>query len=127
MLNIDLTLGGWYTGTPEQCLTFLRQYPSLVRNKDQLLKDFHWSINKEQWIYIKDMHPAYIRHVLLQKLDAYKTFEGYRFIKHVLSAVDCNYTLVGQMVSLWYEMYNVPHDHKRELMLTVLQNTDKVH
>ena len=73
-------------------------------------------------MYIKDMHPAYIRHVLLQELDVHKTLEGYRFIKHALSTVDCNYTtLVGQMVSLWYKMYNVPHDHKRELMLAVLQ------
>ena len=129
MTHIDLTLGGRYFGTPEQCLTFLRHYPDMVRDKDQLLKDYHWSNSKGQWVYIKDMHPAYIRHVLVQGLEAQSdnvSAIDYEFIKCILSDSSLSNELVGQMVSLWYEMCDIPHDHKRELMLTVLQNKDKV-
>lgn len=122
-IALHTTYGGMYVGTVDQCLTFITNHNELMVS-DSLGEYFHYSETKGQYVYIPDMHPTYIRNVLLKELKEYQEFEGYSYMEYLLTDKGQLDELVAEALRLWYEISGVEWDVHRDALLYALETSE---
>jgi hypothetical protein len=104
-IYLPLIAGGGFFGTPQECITFLNNHQLLVEESEALASNFRFSKSKGMWMYIRQMHPAYVRNVLLSLLEDYSHSPGYGYIEYLLDSDTIPHYLVGAAVRLWLDTH----------------------